>query len=335
MTQLEARASMLQAKGVDGVRLLVRDQIVREEPALGLPPTAAGLLVESDAQIVSRLGGTGRSRLLGLGSQRLPVAAPQLALRQHRVGSKAAFKGVCAARTGESSTPAPLPFPPRAQSGRATAFALLDECQRLGTATGRCRVLLHEGVVGLEPGPGPGSAAGAAATAVTETGRRVRARRGVVVAAGVWSGHLLADASGDERWRSLLAPRRGHLLELARPEGMPPVSRGIMELSYTRHYAAAAAEPSPEEAAAAVAQARAGPAEAPGDVGSGGSGDGAGRADITFTATTSSSGTLLIGGAPGRMGWWVGCVLWRDEPRRAAPRRARCPFPFRTAAPGA
>jgi hypothetical protein len=58
MTQLEARASMLQAKGVEGVRLLVRDQVVREEPALGLPPTAAGLLVESDAQIVSLgLGG--------------------------------------------------------------------------------------------------------------------------------------------------------------------------------------------------------------------------------------------------------------------------------------
>jgi len=53
MTQLEARASMLQAKGVEGVRLLVRDQVLREEPALGLPPSAAGLLVESDGQIVS------------------------------------------------------------------------------------------------------------------------------------------------------------------------------------------------------------------------------------------------------------------------------------------
>jgi hypothetical protein len=164
-------------------------------------------------------------------------------------------------------------------------------------------VLLHEGVEALEPGPGPGSGdgIGSGATAITETGRRVRARRGLVVAAGVWSGHLLAGASGDERWRSLLAPRRGHLLELARPEGMPPVQRGIMELSYTRHYAAAAAGPCPEEAALAVAQALAGPAEALTDLfggragGSGGSDGGAGRADITFTATTSATGTLLIG----------------------------------------
>jgi hypothetical protein len=187
-----------------------------------------------------------------------------------------------------------------AQSGRATAFALLDECQRLGAATGRCRVLLHEGVTALEPG----STDGAGAVAVTEVGRRVRGRRGVVVASGVWSGHLLADASGDARWRSLLAPRRGHLLELARPEGMPPVRRGIMELSYTRHYAPAEAGGRAEEAAAAVAQAIAGPAPAaatpppvlPPDSGDGSSSDEAsGRVDVTFTATTSASGTLLIG----------------------------------------
>lgn len=53
MTQLEARATMLQQNGVEGVRLLVRDQVLREEPALGLPASSAGLLVESDAQIVS------------------------------------------------------------------------------------------------------------------------------------------------------------------------------------------------------------------------------------------------------------------------------------------
>ncbi|KIZ04232.1 hypothetical protein MNEG_3722 [Monoraphidium neglectum] len=121
MTQLEARATMLQANGVEGVRLLGREQLLREEPALGLPASAAGLLVDSDAQI----------------------------------------------------------------SGRAAAFALLDECQRLGAATGRCRVLLHEGAVALEPAPAssvdaaaPG--AGPGAQVVTETGRRVRARRGVM-----------------------------------------------------------------------------------------------------------------------------------------------------------
>ncbi|GBF90631.1 hypothetical protein Rsub_03203 [Raphidocelis subcapitata] len=247
MSQLEARAAMLQGRGVDGVRLLSRDQAVREEPALGLPQTAAGLLVESDAQI----------------------------------------------------------------SGRAAAFALLDECERLGAATGRCRVLLHEGVTALEPG----GADGAGAVAVTEAGRRVRGRRGVVVASGVWSGHLLADASGDVRWRSLLAPRRGHLLELARPEGMPPVRRGIMELSYTRHYAppGAGGGSSAEEAAAAVAQALAGPVPAaaapppppPPVVGSDGTAadEAAGRVDVTFTATTSAAGTLLIGSSREFNGW--------------------------------
>ncbi|KAI8468098.1 MAG: oxidoreductase [Monoraphidium minutum] len=244
MTQLEARATMLQANGVEGVRLLARDAVLREEPALGLPASAAGLLVESDAQI----------------------------------------------------------------SGRAAAFALLDECQRLGAATGRCRVLLHEGVVALEPG-----AAGAGAVVVTESGRRVRSRRGVVVASGVWSGHLLAAASGDARWRSLLAPRRGHLLEIARPEGMPPIRRGVMELSYTRHYAPAeASRAAAEEAAEAAETARAGPAEcAPGaPTGGGGSSssgcdaeEDAARVDITFTATTSASGTLLIGSSREFSGW--------------------------------
>lgn len=56
MVQLDARAAMLQAKGVGGVRVLTRDQAACEEPALGLPQSAAGLLVESDAQIVSGPG---------------------------------------------------------------------------------------------------------------------------------------------------------------------------------------------------------------------------------------------------------------------------------------
>jgi glycine/D-amino acid oxidase-like deaminating enzyme len=54
----------------------------------------------------------------------------------------------------------------------------------------------------------------------------VRARRGVVVAAGVWSGQLLADATGQQGWRQLLQPRRGHLLEMQPPAGMPPLHTG-------------------------------------------------------------------------------------------------------------
>jgi hypothetical protein len=55
---------------------------------------------------------------------------------------------------------------------------------------------------------------------------RVRARRGVVVAAGVWSGQLLAGATGQPAWQQLLQPRRGHLLEIPLPDGMPPVHTG-------------------------------------------------------------------------------------------------------------
>jgi hypothetical protein len=81
MTQLEARATMLQAKGVEGVRLLTQEQVLREEPALGLQPSAAGLLVESDAQIVSLgrgVGGRGGSGSMEhrSGARRLLLCCP-------------------------------------------------------------------------------------------------------------------------------------------------------------------------------------------------------------------------------------------------------------------
>ena len=88
-------------------------------------------------------------------------------------------------------------------------------------------------------------------------------RLGTILAAGVWSGPLLSAVTGDARWSRLLQPRRGHLLELQRPEVMPPIRRGMMEMSYTKHYTTA------------------------GDAGSD-------EIDITFTATTSASGSLLV-----------------------------------------
>lgn len=48
-------------------------------------------------------------------------------------------------------------------------------------------------------------------------------RLATVVAAGVWSGELLSAATGDSRYRRMLKPRKGHLLELERPEGMQPL----------------------------------------------------------------------------------------------------------------
>jgi hypothetical protein len=71
----------------------------------------------------------------------------------------------------------------------------------------------------------------------------VSAKQGVVVAAGVWSGDLLSTITDNSSWRDAFAPRRGHLLELDRPVGMPAVKRGMMELSYTKHYSNLKTEP--------------------------------------------------------------------------------------------
>jgi glycine/D-amino acid oxidase-like deaminating enzyme len=119
----------------------------------------------------------------------------------------------------------------------------------------------------------------------------VRARRGVVVAAGVWSGRLLADATGVPAWQQLLQPRRGHLVELMPPPGMPPLHSGMMELGYTQHYSAHRQQ-QPQPAS-----------------GGGGSSSGDGNTaadaalDVTFTATVSAAGSLLVGSSREFCGW--------------------------------
>lgn len=69
--------------------------------------------------------------------------------------------------------------------------------------------------------------------------RSVHAPRGVVLAAGAWSGDFLAGQLGKAAWGAAFRPRKGLLLELPRPEGMPPVNRGMMEVGYTKVGAAA------------------------------------------------------------------------------------------------
>jgi len=51
--QLQQRAQMLQQQGVPGVVLLSPREMLMLEPALQMPPGSRGLLVKSDAQIVS------------------------------------------------------------------------------------------------------------------------------------------------------------------------------------------------------------------------------------------------------------------------------------------
>ena len=53
------------------------------------------------------------------------------------------------------------------------------------------------------------------------------------MAAGAWTGHLLADSLGEEHLREAFVPRKGHLLEISSPAGMPPLRHGLMELGYT------------------------------------------------------------------------------------------------------
>ncbi len=80
---------------------------------------------------------------------------------------------------------------------------------------------------------------------------RVTARRAVVLAAGAWTGRLvaasgLASGQGSDptlaarpgspaaAWADAFQPRRGHLLELARPAGMAPLTCGLMEAAYAK-----------------------------------------------------------------------------------------------------
>jgi hypothetical protein len=136
----------------------------------------------------------------------------------------------------------------------------------------------------------------------------------VVVALGAWTGCFLAQQLADARWAAAVRPRRGLLLELARPGGMPQLSHGLMEMGYTQHYS-----PAGRDSAAAFAAYGSALAEGEAAEGEGSEAGAGGDAGITFTATTSAAGTLLVGSSR----WVRGC--WRALPgchmttRRAAP----------------
>lgn len=164
-------------------------------------------------------------------------------------------------------------------NGRAAAHALLECCRQFPHFT----CLMDTPVSRIELAAGASGADGNGGHVVVTPGQRHLARKALVLAAGVWTGGMLAGATGDPGWEALLQPRRGHLLEMPAPEGMPRVAHGMMEMSYTKHYATSSASSSSGAAAAA-------PHASP-DV------------DITFTATTSASGTLLLGSSREFSGW--------------------------------
>ncbi|DBA78931.1 hypothetical protein WJX77_006610 [Trebouxia sp. C0004] len=154
-------------------------------------------------------------------------------------------------------------------SGRRAAEVLLARCHEAAAPSGRFQAYMNEPVQSVQVSPQTG-----AVTAISTTSRQLVTRKGVIVAAGAWSGHLLSTATGDDRWREVFKPRRGHLLELQLPAGMPPLRHGLMEMGYTQHLH------------------KSGPLE---DTGT----------DIAFTATPSTSGTCLVGSAREFSGWDV------------------------------
>ncbi|GFR51438.1 hypothetical protein Agub_g13730 [Astrephomene gubernaculifera] len=190
-------------------------------------------------------------------------------------------------------------------NGRATAHLLLERCRRqpgftalVGPEEGQVtRVELagacsSSGTAGGQEGGGGGAEGGAGHVVLTPR-RRIHARRALVLAAGVWSGGLLAAATGQPGWAHLLQPRRGHLLELPRPEHMPPVVHGMMEMSYTKHYATSSTAAPHAASSASASSPSSAVASAPSEA----------EVDITFTATTSASGSLLIGSSREFSGW--------------------------------
>jgi glycine/D-amino acid oxidase-like deaminating enzyme len=260
-----------------------------------------------DADELERLAGVRRcgSMLLAAGPAEVSaLRARGEALRA--AGVDARFLGADALYGARAPEPAlagglaaaGLEVPADAQlDGRAAVRVLLGRARAEGKR--RFVELPREAVEALLAGADGG------VDGVRTAACRVRARRGVIVAAGAWSGGFLARELSNPGWADVVRPRRGHLLELPPPAGMPPLQRGLMEAGYAKHYAALSAVVLP---ATALAGADAGaPPAAPA------------LDDVTFTATASPSGSLLLGSSRE----WAGFDA-EPAPEVAAAILARC-----------
>jgi glycine/D-amino acid oxidase-like deaminating enzyme len=175
------------------------------------------------------------------------------------------------------TTGAGLLVPTDAQiNGKVAAFHLLD---RLHATSPTFQCLLGEAAeeIVMEP-----SGTGRRVVGVQTSKRKVTVSKGIVVAAGAWTGAWLASALDNPLWEGTIVPRRGLLLELDMPAGMPPIKHGMMEVSYTKHYTK--------------------PGRDSGKIGAVCSDD-EDELDITFTATRSASGKLLVGSSREFCGW--------------------------------
>eukprot|EP00798_Chlamydomonas_sp_ICE-L_P012539 gene12539-15754_t len=244
--QLKERQAMLSSHGVASMYL--NAAAVQElEPAVSIPEVGGGLVTDLDSQIVEW-------QSKGQVHAQLVPGTPSISLQTNFLNF-----------TSSSYPPFVPEWQSNGQSGRATARFMLNWCQ----AHPHFVALMDEPVerILMEP-----------PQALVETLKtRLLGRLGVVVAAGAWSGQLLSSASGQSEWEDMFRPHKGHLLEMMPPPSMPRVQRGMMEMSYVKHYTTATPDPSTTTAHPTTST------NTPTD------------ADITFTATTSATGSLLIG----------------------------------------
>jgi glycine/D-amino acid oxidase-like deaminating enzyme len=118
--------------------------------------------------------------------------------------------------------------------GRGACDALKAACEREGG--GRFEVVASRRVAAVERAS-DGRAVGVRFDDATDP---LPATTAVVVAAGAWTGEVLAASGVGEAWAGAFAPRKGHLIEV----DAPPLSltAGTMEAAYGAHYGGAAVE---------------------------------------------------------------------------------------------
>lgn len=208
---LRQRRDCLEAAGVEGAEVLTAAQVHQLEPSLATGAVHAGLLLPSDSQVNGKATAAALLRACEAHGPRFTALFHEAAT-QLVTGPTGRVEGVdtAARRCAELSR------------GRKQQQVCTDaSCQQRR---------LHACCKQTVPCRG-GFAAHPLRLLLPFSGRSVRAAHGVVVTLGAWSGGFLAQQLSDARWEAMFRPRRGLLLEMPRPQGMPAVRHGLMEAS--------------------------------------------------------------------------------------------------------
>ena len=199
---LRQRRERLAAAGVEATALSAAE-VHQLEPALATGAVHSGLLVPSDVQVNGKATAAALLRACEAHGPRFAplfheAAAELLTGPSGRVVGVATQARRCALQ---------------GEQGRAACEAYRNCINACPAATASLVVLHRLPQVRLRPAPACS----------------VHAAHGVVVTLGAWSGGFLAQQLGDARWEGAFRPRRGLLLEMPRPQGMPAVRHGLME----------------------------------------------------------------------------------------------------------